>query len=129
MKTIEQEYKIKAPVAAVWRALVDPVVINEWGGGPAVMTQYLDKFSLWGGDIHGKNIEVVDYKLLVQDWYSENWDKPSKVTFILTPDGENTVLKLLHEFYPEEQHKDLSDGWKNYYLGPLKKLLDHQFGY
>ncbi len=30
-KRIEQSYSIKAPVDAVWEALVDPAVIEDWG--------------------------------------------------------------------------------------------------
>jgi len=127
MKTIQLEYKIKAPVAAVWRALTDPVVINQWGAGPAKMSAYLEDFSIWGGDIHGKNIEVVDYKLLVQDWYSDDWTLPSKVTFTLLTDKDNTVVKLLHEFFPEDRYKDLKEGWEQFYLRPIKKLLEAEY--
>lgn len=83
MKIIKQIYKISASIQEVWRALVEPEVINQWGGGPARMDDKVGtQFSLWGGDIHGKNIKVVENKELIQDWYGGDWDKPSKVTIL-----------------------------------------------
>lgn len=81
-------------------------------------------FSLWGGDIHGKNLKVVKNKELVQEWYGGDWEKPSKVTFTLTQKGDITEINLLHEDVPDEEAKDIDDGWKTYYLGPLKKLVE-----
>jgi len=127
MRTIKQVYKINASVDKVWKALVDPKVIDKWGGGPASMDDKLNtEFTLWGGDIHGKNIEVVRNKKLVQDWFSGIWDKSTKVTFTLIEKGSNTELNLLHENVPDEETNDIADGWRTYYLGPLKKLLENK---
>lgn len=125
MKTIKQIYKINASVADVWKALVDPEVIDKWGGGPARMDDKVGtRFSLWGGEIHGKNIKVVKNKELVQEWFGGKWDKPSKVTFTLIMKNNVTEVNLLHEDVPDEEAKSITDGWKTYYLGPLKKLLE-----
>lgn len=127
MKAIKQTYLINAPVADVWKALVDPQIIDKWGGGPAQMTDKVGfEFKLWGGDIHGKNLEVEPSKKLVQDWVSGDWKNPSKVTFILNSEADKTVLELLHENVPDEEEKSIDQGWKDYYLGPLKKLLEEK---
>lgn len=125
MQTIKQTYKIYAPLHEVWRALVDPKIINDWGGGPAKMDDKVGtKFTLWGGDIFGKNIKVVEDKELVQEWFGGKWDKPSKVTFTLFQKDKYVELNLLHEDVPDEEVKDIADGWKTYYLGPLKEFLE-----
>jgi activator of HSP90 ATPase len=125
MKTIRQSYTVHAPLQRVWQALIDPVVIDAWGGGSAHMDENVGtKFTLWGGDIYGKNIKVVQNKELVQEWFGGKWEKPSKVTFTLKDKGNNTVIDLLHEDVPDEEAKDIAEGWKIYYLGPLKKLLE-----
>ena len=125
MKTIQQEYQINAPVEKVWKALVVPEVIERWGGGPAKMVaEELSEFELWGGDIHGKNIEVVPNKKLVQDWYSGGWEKPSRATFTLTPKDGGTLVSLVHENVPDEEAEDIAYGWNRYYLGKIKELLD-----
>jgi activator of HSP90 ATPase len=128
VKTIRQTYLIKAPVDKVWQALVDVHTIEGWGAGPAKMDNLVGtKFSLWGGSIWGKNLKVEMHKKLVQDWYSDEkpkWEKPSKVTFTLQSENGSTKLELLHEDIPDANTKDIADGWKDYYLGPLKQYLE-----
>ena len=125
MKTIRQECQISAPVEKVWEALVDPKMIEKWGGGPAKMKAEAGfEFEFWGGDIHGKNIEVVKSKKLVQEWYSGDWPKPSRAIFDLIPKDGGTLVYLIHEDVPDEGAKDIADGWNRYYLGKIKELLE-----
>jgi len=125
MKTIVQDYHINAPIEKVWEALVNPKDIDGWGGGPTKMDDKEGtKFSLWGGDIHGTNIEVETFKKLVQEWYGGKWKEPSIVTFKLEKQGNSTDLNLLQENVPDDEYKDIDDGWKEYYLGPLKDYVE-----
>jgi uncharacterized protein YndB with AHSA1/START domain len=125
MKTIKQVYHINAPVEKVWQALTDPKIIDSWGGGPAKMSANAGtSFSLWGGDIHGKNLEVIGNKKLVQEWFSGNWKKASKVTFTLKEENKGTTLDLLHVDVPDDEEADIAEGWEIYYLGEIKKLIE-----
>lgn len=125
MKPIHQKYEIKAPQEKVWEALVDPKSIEAWGAGPAKMNDKVGfKFSLWGGDIHGKNIEVIKFKKLKQEWYGGDWDKPSILTFKFSEKEGKTKVDLLHEDVPDKEHKNISEGWKDYYMIPLKDYVE-----
>ena len=125
MKTISQSYHIDAPVEEVWGALVKPDVIKEWSGKPADMDETIGKdFSLWGGDIHGTNTDVDINHKLVQDWYAGSWSEPSKVTFTLTAENDGTRLELLHENVPDDEYKDIDEGWHEYYIGALQQYLE-----
>jgi uncharacterized protein YndB with AHSA1/START domain len=125
MKTIKQTYRIAAPVAEVWRALVDPAVIDGWGGGPAEMSEVVNsEFSLWGGDIHGRNIEIIPEEKLVQEWYGGNWKEPSLATFELFTEDGGTRLELIHTNVPDDEGDEIGQGWKDFYLGPIKDLLE-----
>ena len=126
MKTIKQTYLINASIEKVYQALVDPKVIDEWGGGEVKMSDQVGfEFSLWGGDIYGKNTEVIKNEKLVQDWKENEWDEYSKVTFNLSEENGETKLELIHENIPDKEASNINDGWKRYYLGPLKELLEH----
>lgn len=119
------EYLIASPVDKVWQALVDPKIIEKWGGGPAMMAGKVDfEFELWGGEIYGKNIEVSKNKKLVQGWRQKGLKESTKVTFSLTPKEGLTSLVLLHEQVPDKEFEDLEKGWREYYLGPIKILLE-----
>ena len=124
MKSINQKYEIKAPVSEVWQALVNPKIIADLGAGPAKMNEKVGtKFSLWGGDIYGKNIEVVKEKKLVQEWFGGKWEKPSILTLILIGKEGVTELDLIQTDVPNEEVKDISQGWKDYYIGPMIEML------
>jgi activator of HSP90 ATPase len=125
VKIIKQEYKIKAPVASVWLALVTPSEIGKWGAGPAVMDDKVGtQLSLWGGDVWGKNVEVVPNQKLVQEWYGGDWPQPSYVMFTLEEKNGVTTVKLHQENVPEKEYEAIKDGWKRYYLGEIKKYLE-----
>lgn len=125
IKSLKQEYHIIAPLKDVWNALTDPRIIDKWGGGPAKMKPEVGfEFSLWGGDIHGKNTKVITEKLLAQDWMGGKWDKYSKLEFKLTHKDGCTTVHLTQLGIPAEEFDDIAEGWKIYYLGEIKKLLE-----
>lgn len=125
MATLRRTYRIRAPLERVWQALVDPEVIREWSGASAVMDDQVGKeFSLWAGDITGKNVKVEMMRELVQEWQYHGWTTPSIVTLRLTKDDDETTVELLHENLPEKSAKSIAQGWQSEYLGPIKKLLE-----
>jgi len=125
MKTIKQKYTINASPDAVWQAFVDPQTISKWGGGPAKMDdQEGTRFSLWGGDIYGTNTKVVKNKLIKQDWYGGKWDQSSRVSFHFSGTADKAEVKLTQTNVPESDASDIDKGWKDYYLGPIKELLE-----
>lgn len=120
-------YHIHAPLKKVWQALVDPKVITDWGGGPVQMSDKTgEKFSLWGGEIHGTNSEVIPEQKLVQERYSTDDPEHATIcTFLLSEKDEHTTVELIHEHVSEKHHKDIDEGWKDYYLGPMKDYLEN----
>ncbi len=125
MKNIHQTYDIKAPIEKVWEALVDPDVIEEWSDSPAIMSDRVGaKFDLWNKEITGANTKVEAPNLLEQDWYTDGWTEPSKVVFELSEQDGITTLELTHTDFPADKFDDLDSGWNDYYLGPLKDLLE-----
>ncbi|MBI3984661.1 MAG: SRPBCC domain-containing protein [Candidatus Levybacteria bacterium] len=125
MKFIKKFYEINAPIDKVWDGLINPDSINKWGGGPSRMNDEEGfEFKLWGGDVFGKNIKVIKEKLLTQEWFGGDWDKPSIVTFNLKTANGKTVVELIHTDVPDKEVKDIEQGWGDYYMLPLKKLVE-----
>ena len=110
---------MKATPATVFEALVNPETIQQWSGAPAVMdTNVGSKFSLFGGQIEGTNVEVVANQKLVQTWPSD-----TKVTITLAAHGQATTVELLHENIPADEVEKFSQGWKEHYFGPMQKMF------
>lgn len=125
MQRIHQKYSVHASLPEVWQALVNPRYIHAWGGGPARMDEKVGThFSLWGGDIHGTNIEVIPQEKLVQEWFGGKWDKPSVVTFTLSFKHDVTTIDFIQIDVPDSERKDIEEGWKSYFLGPLKDYIE-----
>jgi uncharacterized protein YndB with AHSA1/START domain len=127
MPTIEQTYEMNATPEQVFEALVNPDIIQTWSGDEAKMGPNIgDTFSLWGGQMFGKNLEVVRNKKLVQEWNYDQWDKPSKVTFTIKVKGKKTIVDLLHEDVPAKSLTSITEGWDAYYLGAMKDMFEEK---
>lgn len=126
MKTFSKTYLIKTPKEKVWEALVDPKVIDKWGAGPAKMkAESGTDFSMWGGEIWGKNLDVVPEKRLVQEWHTKDSEGVTKVTISLDETDGETKVSLVHEnIEGESAYKDFAEGWDEYFFGPMKELLE-----
>lgn len=124
------DFSYKLNIAAdpeeVFTALTNPFQIELWSGYPADMQpQPGYVFSLWEGDIAGVNIEVVPDKRLVQEWFFGENEKPSIVRIELKKEGTNTTrIELSHTNIPEEAYEEITEGWKEYYLGAIKSMLE-----
>jgi activator of HSP90 ATPase len=125
MPTIKQSYEMNATPEEVFRALVDPEIIQIWSEDEAKMGPETGaSWSLWGGQMFGTNLEVVKNKKLVQEWCYDQWEAPSKVTFTIKPKGKKTIVELLHEDVPEKSLKSIETGWDEYYLGSMKRMFE-----
>lgn len=125
MGSFNYELKIAADPEEVFTALTNPFQIELWSGYPADMKAekgYV--FSLWDGDISGINLDVIPNKKLVQEWFFGENEQPSIVTLTLKRDGNATCVMLSHTCIPEEVEEEIIEGWKKYYLGSLKDMLE-----
>jgi activator of HSP90 ATPase len=82
------------------------------------------EFSLWNDSITGKNIEFVEDKKIVQQWYFGEQPEPSIVNIILHKDKNGTSFELRHTNIPEEDYEDITEGWTNNYIGSLLDFFD-----
>jgi activator of HSP90 ATPase len=125
MKDLKKFYKIKAIPADVYAALTNPFSIEIWTGEEAVMsTKAGEEFSLFGGDIAGRNLQFEPDRKIIQEWYFGDQEEPSIVTISLNPDKYFTRIELLHTNIPDEAFDDIHEGWDESYFGPLKEFFE-----
>ena len=121
------EYKlvIAADPEEVFAALTNPFQIEIWSGYPADMKAEAGYvFSLWEGDITGVNLEVVPNRRLVQEWFFGEQEEQSLVEIKLKKETGKTVLDLKHTHIPAEVYEEITGGWREYYLGSMKEMLE-----
>lgn len=127
MKNYKTYFEIKAEPEDVFTALTNPFTIELWSGETAVMSAEAGaEFSIWGGDIVGKNLEVIENQKLVQQWYFEGEDdvEASIVTIKIWDKKGKSSIELLHTNIPDDAYDNIVEGWNEAYLGAIKLLLE-----
>jgi activator of HSP90 ATPase len=120
MKDYKSYYIIKATPEEVYLALTNPATLQLWTGAPAEMsTEPESEFSLWEGNIAGKNISFEPGKKIVQEWYFGEQEEPSLVTIILHVHKQGTSAELRHINIPDEAYDDMVEGWEDVYFASL----------
>ena len=128
MKTFKKSFKINAEPSDVYSAITNPYTIELWTGYPAIMSEVPgSEFSLWDGDITGKNIEFIKDKKVVQEWYFGDQTEKSEVIITILPDKENSVVTIEHSNIPDEDYADIAEGWREYYIGAIINFLNPNF--
>jgi activator of HSP90 ATPase len=83
-------------------------------------------FSADGKYITGKNLQLMQDRLIVQSWRASDWKKSdADSTFILYFDQQedDAVINMVHANIPDSQYEGIKKGWDDYYWKPWKKYL------
>jgi len=138
---IHQEVDFAASVARVYAALTvaeqfDQVVrlsaaMNSdmkkaLGSAPTrIDAQAGGAFSLFGGYVTGRMLELVANARVVQAWRAGSWDAGlySIANYVLVQRGESTRLVFDHTGFPNAAARHLAEGWHVNYWLPLAKFL------
>ncbi len=128
MKTFRKVFKINADPADIYAALTNPSTIELWSGYPAVMsTEPGSEFSLWDGDISGRNLEFITGKKIVQEWYFGDQPEKSIVTIIIEPERDSSVVTVEQTNIPDEDFSGIAEGWKEYYVDAIIGFFNPNF--
>ena len=125
MKDFKKYYSIPAPPEEIYTALTNPFTIELWTGDKAEMSTVPgSEFSLWDGSIIGKNLEFVEGKKIVQEWYFGDQTEKSIVSITLHPDKKGTSVELKHTNIPDKEYDDFIQGWDESYFGALLEFYE-----
>lgn len=126
-ETIKLSATISAKPSAIYNALLDATKHTEITGSKAIIEPTVgSKFNIHKGYIKGVNLELVRNKRIVQSWITKEFPKgvlPSIVIMNFEAIETGTKLTITHLEIPDDQGKMYKDGWKEYYIVPLKKYF------
>lgn len=120
MPDYKKYYIIPEEPSIVYQALVNPLTLSLWTGFPAYMSEEVgDEFSLWDGNIVGRNLAFEAGKMIKQEWYFGEREEESIVTIKLHPHKKGSSVELQHTNIPEEDFEAMVEGWDNTYFADL----------
>ena len=138
-ETIHQETLFKASRKRVYEALTDAEQFDKvmhlsaamqsgmaLGNSPTEISREVGgSFTVFGGHILGRHIELVPNERIVQAWRVPVWGAGlySIAKFELVEQGSDTKIVFDHTGFPVGQAQHLAEGWKSNYWEPLAKFL------
>ena len=128
-KNLDQEVIIKTSPHELYEAFMDSKMHSKFTESKAKVSRDVGgNFSIFEGEINGKNVELIQDKKIVQTWRGEdeNWPKGyySTITLIFEPKDDGTLIKFTHTDIPEGCYESVKEGWDEYYWQPLKEMLE-----
>lgn len=105
-------------------AAKDPAIALE-KSPTAISPEVGGEFSLFGGIIVGRHVELVPNTRIVQAWRVTYWDPGvySIVRFELVEHDAGTKIVFDHTGFPKGDAATLASGWKAHYWEPLATFL------
>lgn len=138
-ESIHQEAVFKANRKRVYEALTDTKQFDKiiklspemqagksFGTTPTAISREVGgTFSIFGGHIIGRQIELVPNQRIVQAWRVVDWDPGvySIAKFELLEQGAGTKLVFDHTGFPKGDAEHLAEGWKSHYWDSIEKFL------
>ena len=91
----------------------------------AISPEVGGSFTLFGGYVTGRHLEMLPNERLIQAWRAGSWKAGefSIAAFNLTAEGGKTKLKFEHRGFPNGNGTSLARGWHSHYWEPLAKFL------
>jgi uncharacterized protein YndB with AHSA1/START domain len=120
---IEREIHIDASPETVFAFFTDPALYVRWKGKLATLDPRpggLYRVNIDGTRVaRGEFVEVSPHRRIVFTWGWEDPGNPvqpgeSTVEVELRPDGEGTLLRLVHRDLPEEATAGHAEGWDHF---------------
>jgi activator of HSP90 ATPase len=123
---IHHEVIFRATPDDVYDELVDADRFAAFTGAAATLDAVEGgAFSLFGGQVLGRNLDLVAGSRVVQAWRIAGWPDGvySIVRFELAADPSGTRLTLDHAGFPDAQRGDIESGWPKMYFEPMARHL------
>jgi activator of HSP90 ATPase len=124
--SIHQEVDLKASPQRIYAALLESKRFAAFSGLPAEIDPTEGgTFSMFGGLIGGRNVELIPGQRVVQAWRPSHWEagRYSIAHFELKPKEAGTTVIFDHDGFPEGDYDSLLSGWNSHYWGPLEKYF------
>lgn len=123
--------RFQGDAARIYEALTDEKKFSQVtdfiikGASTEISRDVGGSFTIFGGVISGRHIELIPDERIVQAWREKDWLPGiySIVKFQLDEQGADTKLVFDHSGFPQGASASLAPGWWSHYWEPLQKYL------
>ena len=120
MPDFKEYFIIPAQPEEIYAALTFNPTIELWTNSPATfIAEAGTEFSMWDGNIVGKNLAFEHNKIIRQEWYFGDREVKSVVTLKLHPHKKGTSIEVVHTNIPEDVYEEILNGWHEIYMHDL----------
>jgi activator of HSP90 ATPase len=131
MKAILISSLFDATAAFLYKFFIDSKLHTEVTGSKAIINNKIGgKFTAWDGYIKGEIVSLKKNKTIIQKWRTTEFTKEDKDSILeITIEEINknrSKLTLKHSELPEGTEEEYKNGWKEYYIKPLKEFIKKQ---
>jgi activator of HSP90 ATPase len=127
VKAIHQELDFHASPQRIYEALLDSKEFTAFSGGRAaeIDREVGGSFSIFGGHIVGRNLELIPARRIVQAWRVVPWPEGvySIARFELQNQRSGTRIVFDHTGFPTDLAEHLESGWQENYWSALRRYL------
>jgi activator of HSP90 ATPase len=115
----------------LYRFFLDSKLHTEITGSKAIINNKIGgKFTAWDGYIKGEIVSLGKNKKIMQKWRTTEFNKNDKDSILeITIEEINkskSKLILKHSELPEGTEEKYKNGWKEYYIKPIKEFIQKQ---
>jgi activator of HSP90 ATPase len=115
----------------LYKFFLDSKLHTEITGSKAIISNKIGgKFTAWDGYIKGEIVSLEKNKKIIQKWKTTEFNKNNKDSILeITIEEINknrSKLTLKHTELPEGTEEEYTNGWKEYYIKPLKEYIKNQ---
>src|SRR5689334_18351953 len=125
---LHQDETFSGPPARVYRVLLSGREFAAFSGERAQIDPRVGgAFSLFNGQVVGRNVDLVPNRRIVQAWRAVGDWPPgiySLVHFELAPTSTGTQLALDHTGFQEGDFDHLNAGWAPHYWDPMRRYFE-----
>ncbi|CAG7719936.1 unnamed protein product [Allacma fusca] len=123
---INTEASMKCTANDVYNALTRPEMFVAFTNGSGQIEPKVGgKFHMFGGNVHGKILELDPPKKIVQDWRFKHWPEGhySRVTFTIDEKQDTTKVKVNQQGVPASDQEKTREGWDLFYWDAMKRTF------
>lgn len=122
-RAVEREIRIAAPPDVIFGFFTDPAKMLRWKGTTAQLDPRpggIYRVNVNGREItRGEYVEIVPHRRIVFTWGWEGEGSPvppgtSTVEVTFVPDGNETVVRLVHRDLPTAEAEGFGLGWDHF---------------